>query len=115
MTAWMLVVSNEEREEQEEPESEVATLPTIEFKPWSGNWTWPQALEADRREKAELLAFDLEFAWMKEADHCLIGHGPHPVKWERLISNAERSEGLCFRAIESRKPPEDQGVSLEDT
>jgi hypothetical protein len=57
MTGGMRVVSDEE---QEESAPEVVTLPTIEFKPWSGNWTWPQALEADRREMAERLAFQQE-------------------------------------------------------
>jgi hypothetical protein len=52
---------------------------------------------------------------MREADHGLIGHGPHPVTWERLIRNAEHNRDICFKAIECRKPPEDQGVSMEDT
>jgi hypothetical protein len=107
MMSGMRTVSDKEQEERGESQLEVVTLPMIEFKPWSGNWTWPQALEADRREKAEGQAFDLEFGRMKEAGH--------PVTWERLISNAERSGDLCFKAIESRKPPEDQRVSLEDT
>jgi hypothetical protein len=105
MTADMSVV-------QEGPQ--MAT-PTIEFKTWSGNWTWPQTLEADQREKAERQAFDLEFGWMKEADHCLLGHEPHPVTWERFVSEGERDGEICFKAIEQRKPPEDQGKSLEDT
>jgi hypothetical protein len=117
MTGEMRVASNEEQEEQGElePEPEVTTLPTIEFKPWSGNWTWTHPLEADRREKAERLAFQQEFGWMREADHCLIGHGPHPVAWERFIGNAGQIGSRHFKAIECRKPQEDQGVSLEDT
>jgi ribonuclease HI len=88
MTWKMQVVPDEELA------SEVSAQLTFEFKPWSKNWTWPQALEADRREKADRLAFQQEFGWMREADHCLIGHGPHPVTWERLISNAEQSGDL---------------------
>jgi hypothetical protein len=44
ITGRMRVVSDEEQEEQGEPDPEIVTLPTIEFKPWSGNGTWPQAL-----------------------------------------------------------------------
>jgi hypothetical protein len=111
MKGGMRVVSDDEST----PEEEAATQPTKEFRPWSGKWTWPQALEADRSEKAEQLAVQQEFGWMKEADHCLMGHGPHPVTLERFISNAEGSVDLHFKAIECRKPPEDQGVSTEDT
>jgi hypothetical protein len=75
ITRGMKVVSDDE---QEEPEPEVTTMPTIEFKPWSGNWTWPQALEADHLEKAERQPFDLEIGWMKDADHSLLGHQPAP-------------------------------------
>jgi hypothetical protein len=62
-------------------EDEVVPAPesTIAFKPLSGNWTWPQALEADRREKEEQCAFELEFGWMREADRYLLGHGPYTV------------------------------------
>jgi hypothetical protein len=42
--------------------------PVIEFKTWENTWTWPQAVEADQRERAERHVFDLEFGWMKEAD-----------------------------------------------
>jgi hypothetical protein len=96
-------------------EPSVAPPPRTEVKTWSGNWTWPQALEADPREKAERQALDLEFGWMKEADHFLLGHGPHPVTWERFVSEAERDGDICFKAAEQRKPPDDQGKSLEDT
>jgi hypothetical protein len=90
-------------------------MPQIEFKTWSGNWTWPQALEADLREKAKRQAFDLEFGWMKDADHYLLGHGPQPVPWDRFVSDAEQYGDICFKAIEQRKPPHDQGKPLEDS
>jgi hypothetical protein len=89
----------------EKSTSEAAAQPTFEFKPWSGNWTRPQALEADRRQKTERLAFQQEFGWMREADHCLIGHGPHQVTRERFISNAEQSGDLHFKAIEATGGP----------
>jgi hypothetical protein len=84
MTGGMSVVVDPEEER------EAVAPPAIGFKTWSGNWTWPQALEADLKEKAEPQAFDLEFGWMKDADHFLLGHGP----------------------TEQRKPPEDQGKPL---
>jgi hypothetical protein len=47
-------------------------------------------LEAGREEKAERQAFEDGFGWMKEADHFLLGHGPHPVTWDQFVSEAER-------------------------
>jgi hypothetical protein len=88
--------------------------PIIEFKPWENTCTWPQALQADRREKAVWQAFDLEFGWMKEADQCLLGHGPHPVTWERFVAKSEANGELFFKAFEQRKPPEDQGKSPDE-
>jgi hypothetical protein len=78
---------------------EVVSEPTIEFKSWEGNWTWPQALEA-------------EFGWMKEADQCLLGHGRHPVTWERFVDESERNGERRFKAIEQRKPPEETFMGL---
>jgi hypothetical protein len=53
----MIVTGDMSIEDSPAPEPE----PTIAFKPSSGNWTWSQALEADRREKAEQRAFETPF------------------------------------------------------
>jgi hypothetical protein len=52
---------------------------------------------------------------MKEAGHCLLGHGPNPVDRERFVSNLETNGEMFFKAIEQRKPPEDQGTPLGGT
>jgi hypothetical protein len=83
---------------------EVVPKPTIEFKTWENNWSWPKAMEADRREKAEHRAFDVEFGWMTEEDHCLLGRGTRPVTWDRFVDEAERRGEMFFMAIEQRKP-----------
>jgi hypothetical protein len=89
--------------------------PTIEFIPWSGNWTWPQAREADRRGKEERRAFEGEFGWMKEADRYLLGYGPYPEPWEKFVQDSEPNGETCFKAIEQRKPPEDHDRSPDET
>jgi hypothetical protein len=71
-------------------------------------------LEADRREREERRAFEAEFEWMEEADHCLLGHGPHQVSCERFVADSETNGEMYFKAIEQRKPPEDQGRALEE-
>jgi hypothetical protein len=66
-----------------------APSPMAEFKPWENTWTWAQALEADRMEKEERQSFNLEFGWMTEADHCLLGHGPRPIELGQFFSNSQ--------------------------
>jgi hypothetical protein len=52
---------------------------------------------------------------MKEADRYLLGHKPCPVPWGRFVADSEANWEMFFKAIEQRKPPEDQGRSRDDT
>jgi hypothetical protein len=67
------------------------------------------------REKAEQHAFEAEFGWMKEADHSMFGHGQYPVPWKPFVADSETNGEVHFKAIEQRKPPEDQNRPSGET
>jgi ribonuclease HI len=75
----------------------IVDLPGVPFKTWDSHYSWAQAKADAARGRAEEQAFIAEFGWMTEAITC-----------ERFAEESEQRGVSIFKAIETRKLPEDQ-------